>query len=264
MTSPRKLLPPPLVGEGWDGGTSVKANPPPPSCPIRGEEANFISLAYAAEPPAALPPLKTSGHLTIGKIKHELYQASNLDFKWNLTDVTPDLSRVGGSANLRQGKGLIQNAEKLANRSKVIRIALYPLITLQNLDKNGLLQSLHLPTLQSIPFDSIKGDYAMKSGLMNIQTFELAGHDLALQTHGTEALSGEQLLDLKVIMKLAAGAMGSVGQLVQDENGRPTITFSVTGPSAHPSIKLALPDVEKKALQQAGQQFLNSLGGLFH
>ena len=205
----------------------------------------LIPFAMAAEPPAPLPPLKTSGHLTVGKIKHELYQASNLDFKWNLADVTPDLSRVSGSANLRQGKGVIQNVEKLANTSKAIRIAFYPLITLQKLDKNGLLQTLHLPTLQSVPFDSIKGDYTLKSGLMTIQTFELAGKDLSIQTHGTAVLSGDQLLDLRVIMKLAAGL---------------AIPFSVTGPAAHPSVKPDLQDIGKQVIQQAGQQFLKNLG----
>jgi hypothetical protein len=216
---------------------------PPLSSTATAQVTAFVAEALAAEP-VSQPPLKTSGHLNVGQIKHQLYQAQNLDFKWGLTDVTPDLSRVSGTATLRQGKGQIQNVEKLASVSKAVRIALFPLITLQKLDKNGIFQSLHLPSLQSIPFDSIKGDYVLKTGLMTIQTFDLSGRDLGIQTTGTVGLAGAQPLNMKVVMKMAPGSVrGTVGQLIQDENGRPTISFAATGSVADPHMKVDMQDV---------------------
>jgi len=49
--------------------------------------------------------VKNRGHLTVGHIKHEFYDAQNLDCKWNLAEVTPDLSRVSGTADLKQARG---------------------------------------------------------------------------------------------------------------------------------------------------------------
>lgn len=243
----------------------ILAPPPAPShaafIPI------WIPVAYAAEPASdfAALPLKTSGHLTVGQIQHQLYQAKNLDFKWNLTDVTPDLSRVSGSANLRQGPGKLQNIDKLMTQSKGAKIALTPVGVLQKLDSAGVLQSIGLPSLQSIPFDSIKGDYALKSGMMTVQTFELSGDTLYIQSQGTVGLAGAQPLDMKVMMKLAQGAGGGLGQFLQDQNGRPTINFSVTGSVANPHTKVDMQDVGKKALQQVGQQLGQQLlKGLFH
>jgi len=222
------------------------------------------AIVWAAEPAGAKPefmPSKIVAHLSAGQIKHELYQAQNLDFKCNLTDLTPDLSRVNGTANLKQGAGKLNNVEKLASVSKTARIALEPIVVIQRLDKDGLLQKMGVPSLQSIPFDSIMGDYVMRSGIMTIRNFALAGHDLNLQTNGTAGLAGDQLLDLKVVIKLAAGLIrGAVGDILQDENGRATLPFSVTGPASHPTVVPDLREAGQRALQKFGGDLLKNLG----
>jgi hypothetical protein len=221
----------------------------------------LLGVAYAAEPPPmALPPLKTSGRIVVGKIKHELYQAKNLDFTWNLADLTPDLAHVTGTAVLKQGEGKVTNIEKLAAVSKAVRIALFPILELQKLDQQGLLKAVHLPSLESIPFTSITGDYALKSGLMDIKTFNLVGPQLSINTTGSIGLAGTQPLDIKVVMKLAAGMLGgTLGQLTQDENGRSVLPFSVTGTIGSPQVHPELQDITRKAVQQFGGQLLNGL-----
>jgi len=182
-----------------------------------------------------------------------------LQLKWNVTNVTPDLSKVSGTASLKQGPGKILNVEKLAAGSRIGKIALGPLDALAKLQQKGLLSQVNLPSLQSIPFDSIVGDYVLRSGVMEIKTFDLNGKALSIQDRGTAGLSGSRLLNMNVLMKLAPGSVGgAMGQLVADENGRPTLKFTVTGPAANPAVKMDLQDVGKKALQQAGQEILKN------
>jgi len=60
---------------------------PAPSA-TQGWHPALESVVWAAPAPAMLP-MKLTGHLTVGHIKHEFYDAQSLDVKWNLTDVTP-------------------------------------------------------------------------------------------------------------------------------------------------------------------------------
>ena len=45
--------------------------------------------------------------------------------------------QIKGLANFRQGAGVIQNVEKLAESSKALKVILMPLLTLQKLDEKG-------------------------------------------------------------------------------------------------------------------------------
>jgi hypothetical protein len=221
----------------------------------------LVAVAYAAAPAPADLPLKTSGRITVGKIKHDLYQAQNLDFSWALTELTQDLSRVSGMAEFKQAQGKVMNVEKLAAMSKAVRIALFPIVALQKIEKKGILKEAKLPSLQQIPFDSIRGDYGLKSGVMDIKTFELLGNDLSILTKGTVGLSGLQALGMNVTTKLARGAIGgTLGQIMQDESGRPTINFSLSGTVNEPRLRVQMEETGRKAVKQLGAELLKGLG----
>jgi hypothetical protein len=222
--------------------------------------------------------LQTSANIALADIKQEFYEGKNLQLTWNLTDITPDLAKVNGTANLKQGPGKILNVEKLAATTRIGRVALAPLETLTKLQNKGVLKQVNLPSLQTITFDSLVGDYVLHAGVMTIKTFLLNGQELTVQDQGTVGLAGVQPINMNVVMKLAAGSVGgTLGDLIKDESGRPTVKFKATGTVADPQVKWDVQEVEKKAIQQVGQEILknknvqdavdnlqNSLKGLFH
>jgi hypothetical protein len=203
--------------------------------------------------------LQTSAELAMANVKHEFFEGKDIQLRWNLAEVTPDLSRVSGTASLKTGPGKILNVEKLAASSRIGQVALLPLDTLAKVQKKGLLKEVNLPSMQSIPFDSVVGDYLLRSGMMDVKTFDLNGRDLSLLTHGSIGLAGAQPLNLTVSMKLAAGTVGgTLGNLVKDETGRPVLRFTVTGTLADPKVKLDLQEVGKKALQEVGKEIMKN------
>lgn len=267
-----------LVAKGTDWSIQDLAKVSPLLSPYH--PTGVLSFGLHAAGPASAPQtsLQTSGNVAMVHIQQEFYEGQNLRLDWNLTDITPDLALVSGTASLKQGPGKILNVEKLASSSRVGKIALAPLETLAKLQAKGVLKQINLPSLQTIPFDSVVGDYLLKAGTMNIKTFNLNGKDLSIQNQGTVGLSGVQPINLNVVMKLAEGSVGgTLGSLIKDESGRPTLKFTATGSVANPNVKLDIHEVGQKALQQAGQEIMKNkdvqnavddlqknLKGLFH
>ncbi len=203
--------------------------------------------------------LHTAAKIKLGKIQHPYYEGQGLEMDWDLSNVTPELSKVSGLVHLTQGPGKILQLDKLAASSRAGKIALLPLESLAKLQKKGVLQQVNLPSLQSIPFDSIVGDYALKNGDMEIKRFDLVGQDLSVQTRGHVGLAGAQPVQMKVALKLAPDAVGgTLGALIRDETGRPTVKFTASGTLSDPKVKWDLDDTGKKALQQAGQELMKN------
>ena len=195
--------------------------------------------------------MNVTAHLVVGHITQQLYDGKNLDFECNLTGITEDLSRRqwDGRAAARTGK--IQNLSALADRSMRCISLLLPILTLQKLQQNGAMGSvIGLPSLDSITFASIRGDYTIQSGVMNVQTFDLTGQQMTIQTTGTVGPVGVQPLNMKVVTQLSPG------------NGGLSLKFNVTGTVPNPHVKLDVQDAGKQALQQIGGQLLkNFMGG---
>jgi len=203
--------------------------------------------------------LKTSGQLKVGAIQQTYYRGQNAVLQWNVTDVTEDLSRISGTASLTQGPGNLLNAERLASQFTVARLMLQPLTLLERVQSKGLLKNVGLPSLNNIPFTSLKGNYKLRQGLMEIVFFDLAGGDIQLHTQGTAGLAGDQMLDLQQTVSVAPGLIrGTLGQLAQDASGRVGLKFSITGPAANPQVKLQARELAEKAVKSLTDEILKN------
>ena len=220
--------------------------------------------------------LQTSGDLAMASIKQEFYEGQNLQMQWALTDVTPELSRVSGTASLKQGPGKILNVQKLAAGSRIGKIVLGPIDAIARLQQIPPFNQVALPNLQTISFDSLSGTYQLRSGVMDVKAFDLNGRALSISDQGTVGLTGDRQMAMKGSLKLPPGTIGgTVGELLdKDESGRQLLKFTLTGPMATVRPKPDLQDVGKKAVQQVGQELLknkdvqdvlqNTLKGIFH
>lgn len=192
--------------------------------------------------------LKTTGELTAKDLKHENMTAANTNVKWNLANISGDLSHLNGNAALRMGAGAFQNIQKLTADVKVAKIVFMPITLVQKLGKaaNG---AVKVPSLDTVNFKEVIGDYLFKNGVMDITRFNLNGTDLNASMKGTVELAGQQKVDLRANLKLAAGMVGgTVGQILEDDQGRASLDMTVKGTVGTPSVSIELKDVGKKAV----------------
>ena len=99
--------------------------------------------------------------------------------------------------------------------------------------------------------------------MMDIKTFDLSGQTLSINDLGTVGLTGDRQMNMNVTMKLAAGSVGgSLGDILEkDENGRPLLKFSVTGPMANPKVKFDFKEVAFAHISNA-KPFIADVHGL--
>lgn len=266
-----------LKGHNWSLAEIAKLSPTLATSKPTGD----LTFDVAVSGPASAPQttVQAKANVAMPFIKHEYYEGQTLAMHWDLSDITPDLSKINGTASFTQGPGKILQMEKLAAASRIGKIALAPLDILAKLQKKGALKQINLPSLQTVPFDSLEGDYVIKAGTLLIKKFDLAGKDLGVINRGRVGLFGAQPLQMNVALQLAKDAIGgTVGGFLKDASGRPNVKFTVTGSVDSPQVKLDLQDAGQKALEQAGQEILKknpelqgavddiqkSLKGIFH
>ncbi|MCG3205608.1 MAG: hypothetical protein KCHDKBKB_02330 [Elusimicrobia bacterium] len=194
-----------------------------------------------------------SGKLAADKITHEYFTGSNLDLKWNLTDVR-DMAKMAGSAHMKLGKGDFQNIQKLTADSKMARILFMPVTLLQRFDK--VAAAIKLPSFNQVAYKEMRGDYTFKSGVMNVKKFDLDANDLTADMNGTIGLVGNQPLNLDSVVKVAAGLIGgTVGDLLKDDQGRATLKMKITGTLMEPQVKVDTGDIQKKGMEVIQEKY---------
>jgi len=143
-------------------------------------------------------PTHAQGRLNVGHLQNPVYTARDFSAEWVLHDIDPTLGHLNGWLHLKQGPGLIQNLTSLVNSSKGAKLALMPLVMLQNLDRLGIVR-LGLPNFSHLTITQITGDYGFKDGTMKIKTFEIVGPQLSIGTSGAiELASGKLAMDVSL------------------------------------------------------------------
>lgn len=137
-------------------------------------------------------PTRVNWTLTIGRIQNSVYNASDASLQGSLQGIDPTLRQLNGSMRLKQGPGQVRNLSRLADSSRGARIALLPLVMLQNLDRIGFVR-LGLPDFSQLDIDHIAGDYSFERGVMKINTLDIVGPHVTVQAGGTVNLVDGQL-----------------------------------------------------------------------
>ncbi|MDE2237103.1 MAG: hypothetical protein KGK30_04385, partial [Elusimicrobia bacterium] len=143
----------------------------------------------------AAAPISARGKLLIGELVHPNASASDVRVKWNLTGITPDLSRLAGTASLYSSKGSFANLGEMATQSKIVKILILPLMVVQ---KIGSLGGIRLfPDLNAVHYDELAGDYAFSNGIMTVRDSHIDADVGDLKASGRIDLPRERL-DLAV------------------------------------------------------------------
>lgn len=212
----------------------------------------FVESAWAAPTPAGKKPslpMDLKGSLKTETVKHPFLTATKLALTWNVTDVTADLGKLGGSATLRQGEGRVTNIQQFVNESKAAKVLLLPMTILQKLNK-ATGGTMKLPSLDQVNYNLVTGDYSFQSGVMTVSKFILSGTELDADLSGTAQLAGEQRLGMKSTVRLAAGLVGgTAGEWLQDEDGRVTMPLTIKGTISDPKISMDARSTGKKILE---------------
>lgn len=204
--------------------------------------AKNAPAAGTKTPPAqnasAAAPIDTNGEIVVGKIKHPNFSSGKTTVRWNLKNLSADLSGLNGGLALDVGPGELKDLALLSDKP-VVKIVLMPVIILQKAAR--LVKVPLFPNFDRVEFKEITGDYTFKKGVMTVKESHMDSKIAYARMTGTADL-GEDRLDLYVSTKLG----------IKQVSG--PIGFKVKGSLNSPDVK---PDAAAILKQPAVENVIN-------
>ncbi|OGR89455.1 MAG: hypothetical protein A3A86_03380 [Elusimicrobia bacterium RIFCSPLOWO2_01_FULL_60_11] len=148
-----------------------------------------------------LPPARVTGKFAIGKITHPNFDSGAFNFEWDLSQVTPRLDKVSGTAKLRTFGGEVTNIGSVEKILKIIN-----------------------PSLSILYFKDIGGDFEFKEGTMDIKDFWVESDKLTVSAAGKLRLP-ERTCSVEILARYSGAALAA------------SIPVAVTGPLSAPRIE---------------------------
>ena len=191
--------------------TSSSPNAPPPQ---KRTPASSAPIAYA------------KGVFHIAEITHPHYLGRDFQFKWDFSNVGPDLSVLSGTATVTAATGEIKNVPVAKKINKL-------------LDREG----------SDIAYKKLAGKFVVQQGVAEVPSFVLNSDQTDFSAQGRVRL-GDMESDLRLVLKLPPGSVrGSVGNWITADDGRPTIEAGLKGPLRDPKVKVDYRDTVRRAAQ---------------
>ena len=198
--------------------------------------APATKTATASSEPA--PLARADGVFRISEITHPHYLGRQFVFRWNLTDLGPNLSVLSGSATVTAAEGEIRNVPVASKINKL-------------LNRNR----------SEITYKKLTGTFLVTRGSVNIRPLLMDSDQTDFRAEGTVRL-GNMDSDLRLLLKLPPGSVpGSVGEWMTAEDGRPTIEATLKGPLADPTVKVNRKDIVRRAAQDILKKTLGGWKG---
>ncbi|MBI4054926.1 MAG: AsmA family protein [Elusimicrobia bacterium] len=239
------------------GGTSNNKEPPQASGVHNGSFLQNLGVA------------RLTGTLEVDQILHSNFQGEKARLSWDLRKFTAAMKEVTGQASLLVGAGRFENLMELVERRKLLKVVFFPFITLEKINRLGVLK-LGLPSLEKLPYQSVRGEYGFDQGVMQIKEFYMEGSDMIIFSKGSVDIPKETL-DLYLNTKLLkAQSFGGMAEYLVDSKGRPTLGFFIKGPWGKPSIRPDITAAQRRVTEQVldkgaeqvleeGKKFLDKL-----
>jgi uncharacterized protein involved in outer membrane biogenesis len=209
-------------------------SPPPPSPQVRPGNKH---PDLPSSPPTS-PIAQATGVFHIGEISHPHYLGRDFQFRWDLTNVGPDLSLLSGTASVTAATGEIKDVPVAKKINKL-------------LNREG----------SDITYKKLAGKFLVNQGVAEVQSFVLNSDQTDFSAQGRVRL-GDMESDLKLMLKLPPGSVrGSVGNWITADDGRPTIEAELKGPLKDPKVKVDYSDTVRRAAQDILKKTLGGWKG---
>lgn len=228
--SPTTIPPSPLP--------AASKSPPPPSPMQSAQDGPGNGHQNSRSSPPTSPIAQATGIFHIGEISHPHYLGRDFQFKWDLTNVGPDLSLLSGTASVTAATGEIKDVPVAKKINKL-------------LNRDG----------SDIAYKKLAGNFLVNRGIAEVQSFVLNSGQTDFSAQGRVRL-GDMESDLNLMLKLPPGSVrGSVGNWITADDGRPTIEAELKGTLRDPKVKVDYSDTVRRAAQDILKKTLGGWKG---
>ena len=188
-----------------------------------------------------------TGKTRLEAVKHPNFRSGETIIKYDLRNLSSDLSGLSGSASFSAAGGGLDDIQQLTANSGMARIIFYPFAVLGRISRQ--VTALRLPDFSRVEFTGMEGEYTFRNGVMKIERSQLRADAADADSTGNINLVSDTL-DLNVITTLKAGISPPI-----------PVAMTIKGPFSNPSVKPDISSLLKQPVIKDNMQKL--LKGLF-
>ena len=205
---------------------------------------------------APAKPFHVSGSLAIAAVKHQNFEAVDSKLAVDVRGTGADPALLDGTVKLQVGAGRFSDLKLLTSGKPMAKALLLPVIILQR--TASFIKLPFFPRFDTFTFSAIRGDYALKGGVVTIKESRLDGSTADAEIAGTADLTHDTL-DMRAKVRIGGqGALklgGTVGFKVGGTLSAPAVSLDATSIIKQPVVE--------KAVDEAVKQGRDLLKGLF-
>jgi len=176
---------------------------------LSGEQSSGTVKATQPAPQGKPFSFDLRGTSKIAGITYPELNTKESEFKYDLKGISTDMKGLSGKASFEVKGGKLDNLCALAEKNKVSKVALYPMVILAVASRT--IKGVKLPDFNTIVFNKMEGDYLFENGVMKLQKSNMDAEQADVNASGSINLVTEEI-DMKVSVKLkkASGISMSV------------------------------------------------------
>jgi hypothetical protein len=181
---------------------------------------------------------ESRGTVRVSSVTHPHYEGRDFRLDWSLKNAAADMSRAEGAGTFSASNGSITN---LPLAAKI----------------NALLKR----DAADITYRTMGAHFKITKGVLATSDFTVDSAQSDILVKGTVRLN-DLMADLRASFQLPPGALGgSLGQYLQDANGRPTLDVAIKGPlTGKPDVKPIVGKAAANAAKGLLQKYIGTPG----
>lgn len=188
------------------------------------------------------------GEVVVGAVSHKNFYFENLDFLWDIRNVTRDLNRAGGGVKLGFGPGRVNDIPAVQDSHKFLNIVFLPFVFMNKMNNLSVF-SASTAYPKTLDFKRIEGEYQLAKGAADTRCFYVDSPQMVAYADGTADFAKERV-DMTILTRLTH-YRDPLPEWWVDEKGRPAIGFRVKNNLNKPDLDPRLRKMEADEIEKA-------------
>jgi len=241
-----------VVGDFVDVISAISTEPSEPS-PVQTGDLAWMRN-FRDRLPEFMPNF--SGTLYADTFTSNVLSGEQFNAEFDLTGLLPGATQLNGTLDMRLGKGVIHQMEKVAEEQEALNVTFTPFIMLHRMETSGSFKVGEV--LKDVAVDEMAASVDFKNGTMIINNAFTQGPVISAAISGWTDWVRETFELVVWTMITPSSRRGILAENLTDENGNPALAFKISSSMLKPKVEMLRAKKTNTQIQDARKRGLRT------